>query len=321
MIISVTERGVFRRCKRQWDYSSLNRQALTPLMPPTALSFGGLIHKCHEEWLLHPDEPVQDVVMRVGAQGIRDIKERYKKVVGVEPDMVELGRYFEQVELALEMMNNYKERWGSSLPEGYTLLKPEQTLLIPIPDTEHQCVNPHEFNDTDCPECRGSGTARHYLEATLDALIQDEGGRLWVLERKTYANHPKLDVLQTNDQFLAYLWAIMQLDVGPVGGVFYDGMWKRKWEGKRTLDDLFMREPLLRSPEEINNFSSHVRNEALDMAQPDLRIYPNRAWTGCWDCQFQDLCLAEDREEDLSWIKARRYTTRDKHEWLEEAAD
>jgi hypothetical protein len=192
-------------------------------------------------------------------------------------------------------MNNYKTKWGSSLPDGYTLLQPEQTVVVPIPGTPH------------------------HLEGTFDALIQDAGGRLLIYERKTYGNRPRVDALQANDQFGAYLWILTELDLGPVGGLFYDGMWKRAWEGKRGLDDLFMREVLIRSPEEIANIGLHIRDEALDMAAPDLRIYPNRAWQGCWDCQFERLCSAQDRGEDVEYIKARNFVERDKHDWQEEA--
>lgn len=90
MIISVTERGTFRRCKQQWDYASFNRQGLTSVLPPTALSLGGLVHKCHEEWLLNPDEDLGELVVRVCAQGAAELKERYTKAVGVGPDEREM---------------------------------------------------------------------------------------------------------------------------------------------------------------------------------------------------------------------------------------
>lgn len=324
MIISVTERGQFRRCKRQWDYASFNRQGLTPIIPPTALSFGTLIHKCHEQWLLNPDEDVQKIVLRVGAEGLKALKERYKNIVGVEPEERELQNYFEQLELALEMMINYQKKWGSALPEGFELLQPEQTILMPIPHSEDICptcsgLSAQEGANRDCPECEGKGFIRHYLEGTLDGLLRDANGYLWVLEHKTYGNRPKIPVLQKNDQFLAYIWLLHQLDMGPVGGLLYDGMWKRRWEKDRTLDDLFMREPIIRTPEEIANFSTYVRDEAMDMAQLDLRIYPNRSWQGCWDCSFEELCSATDRGEDVDWIRARKYTLRERHEWQEEA--
>lgn len=225
----------------------------------------------------------------------------------------------------MEMMINYKAQWGSALPDGYELLQPEQTIIVPIPGTQHKCINEaHKFQvplmSEQCPDCGGSGTAFHHLEGTLDALMRDAGGRVWVLERKTFGNHPRESVLQQNDQFLAYLWLLSQIEVGEIGGVFYDGMWKRTLDGKRTLESLFTRLPLIRSPEEIKNFGVQVRDEALDMAQPDLRIYRNRAWTGCWDCQFDPLCAAEFREEDAAYIRERKYVSRTRHDWLEEAA-
>lgn len=328
MIISVTERGTFRRCKKQWDYSSFNRQALTALLPPTALSFGTLVHKCHEDWLLAPEKPVQDVVMNVIAQAQKDLIQRYKAKVGVGPEDKELSSFWEQAELCLDLMMSYERRWGSSLPEGFTLLQPEQTILVPIPGTEHPCQNSvHATSggfpilDETCPECKGTKIARHFLEGTLDALIRDEQEQVWVLERKTFNQHPKIDVLQSNDQFIAYIWILNQLSIGPVGGLYYDGMWKRKWEGKRELADLFLREPLIRGPEEIANFGVQLRDEALDMAQSDLRIYRNRAWSGCWDCQFDRLCTAEFRGEDAEYIRERHYIARQRNDWQNEAAD
>src|SRR5712672_2387263 len=108
MIISVTERGTFKRCRQQWDYSSFSRQHLTAKVPPTALSFGTLIHKTHDEWLLHPDEDVNDIVVKASVPALRELKDNYRKTVGVDADEREFASFYEQTELALNMANNYK---------------------------------------------------------------------------------------------------------------------------------------------------------------------------------------------------------------------
>lgn len=314
MIISVTERGTFKRCRLMWDYSSFSRQSLTSLRPPTALAFGTLVHKIHEEWLLNIDEPVADIVIRVAADTQREIEQQYIDRVGVGPDARELEAFLDQVALAHEMFSNYEERWGASLPEGMTLIKPEQTIALPIPGTEHPCKYVHATGDASCADCE-NGVSHHLLEGTLDALMQDDAGRLWILERKTYNSKPRVDNMQMNDQFLAYLWALTKLDMGEVGGIIYDGMWKR-FKEKRNLEDLFFRTPLIRSPEEIENFSVQLRDEALDMENP--RIYRNARWEGCWDCQFVKLCQAEFRGEDADYVKEQFFTLRTRSE-IEEA--
>lgn len=325
MIITVTERGGFKRCIKQWDYSSFNMQHITSLTPPTALSFGTLIHKCHEEWLLHPEQEVEEIVMQVAGRTLLDLKASYKKVVGVEPADEELISFRDQMVLALEMMGNYKAMWGASLPEGFTLVKPEQTIVVPIPGTEHKCPSCEglgteyvESGARACPECRGAGEVFHYLELTLDALMKDEGGRLWILERKTYDRKTPDEVMDTNDQFLGYLWGLSQITDEPIGGVFYDGMWKRDLSGKRTLEELFRRKALTRAQEELDTFEVELRREALMMARAAAdpeEIVRNRRWEGCYDCQFNKLCLAEMRGEDADYIRGRFYVQREGREW------
>src|SRR5437870_1535130 len=311
MIISVTERGTFKRCRKRWDYSSRSRQGLTSLAPPYALSFGTLVHEIHETWLEHPEAEPESVVAIAAVETAKTIAQTYIERVGVAPDSRELASFEEQVSLALDMFTNYKERWGASLPEGYTLMHAEQTLVLPIPG-DYPCARancgayPYAYiHEIGGPP--GHDWEPHQLEATLDALMADSSGRLWILERKTYNSKPRIDALQMNDQFIAYLWALRQLNMGPVGGILYDGMWKR-YKERRNLEDLFFRVPLIRSPEEIDNFEVQLRDEVLDMAN-DPRIYRNARWEGCWDCQFTGPCMAEFRGEDVEYAM-QRFTKR-----------
>lgn len=329
MIISVTERGSFKRCRQQWEYSSFNRQRLSAVSQPTALAFGTLVHKVHENWLESPAEDVQEIIMNVAADTLDVLQQNYIAAIGVPPDERELAGFGEQVELTQEVFANYQTRWGSSLPEGYTLMHAEQTIVIPIPGTEHQCTNVFHTTgnlpDVQCPECKGPWTSAqvipHYLEATLDGLMKDAGDRLWVLERKTYNQKPRIEALQSNDQFLAYLWVVQQLNIGPIGGVFYDGVWKRSRldnRGKeRDLDDLFFRTPLIRAPEELANFTTQLQYEVTDMAEAVAtgRIYRNRRWEGCWDCSYERLCSAEFRDEDADYVRRTQYTKRVGRDW------
>lgn len=325
MIVSVTERGTFKRCRQQWEYASRNRQGITPIQPASALALGTMVHKVHEAWLLEPDKDVEILVMEVAKTSRDELKEAYRKSVGAYPSDEEevMVQFFEQVMLVREMMTNYQAYWGASLPKGYTLVKPEQTVLVPIPGTAHACDAPvHQGSvlvpklTESCEQCNGTGTAYHYLEGTLDALIRNEQGLLWVLERKTYGQRPRLETLEENDQFLAYVWILTMLDIGPVGGILYDGMWKREATTKRGLDDLFIRHTLTRTQAELRNFEIELRREVEDMVNPN--IYRNFKWDGCWDCGFRPLCLAEYRGEDSEWIRNDRYTKRELVTWIEE---
>lgn len=336
MIISVTERGTFKRCTQKWMYESRNTQGLTPIMPPQALGFGTLVHKTLEEWTLRyaraqEDEEIdpQEILIEVAAQTIKEIKERYFKAVGAAATDAELDGVYENIDLANHIIENYAEYWGSPIPDGYELVAPEQTVLTPIPGTMHVCTNRshYDLNPPEvCPDCGKHGpevgAVYHFLEATLDVLVRNPAGLLFVVDHKTYGQRPKLETLETNDQFLAYMWTVSKLGLGDVGGFIYDGMWKRRREGKRTLDDLFTRHVITRAPQEFVAFERELAREANLMAmtfeRPDEFVTRNFQWQGCWDCTVKPLCLAEYRGEDAGWVRGSKFTTREGAEWLTE---
>lgn len=331
MIVSVTERGGFKRCRQQWDYTSRNRQALTPLRVPKALNIGTMVHAAGEAWLLNPDKEAGDLALTVINANIDKAKIQYHAVVGADPHPEEIEGLLDQGLMVHTMMRNYQAFYGTPLPEGYELVQTEQTMLIPIPGTEHLCTNAFHFHvELDagkCGECEGTAeirkTAMHYLEATLDAVVKDVYGDLWVYERKTYEKRPVMEWLQNNDQFRAYCWALTVTGLGPVRGVLYDGLWKRDVAPKRTLDQLFTRIPITYSNEELRSFQIELKREVIVMARAHAdpeEIFRNFRWEGCWDCSptIRTLCGMELRGEDSEWYKQNTFTTRDKAPWLTE---
>lgn len=327
MIVSVTERGTFKRCRQQWHYTSRNRQALTPLRVPKALNIGTMVHAAGEAWLLHPDKEAGDLALTVINENIDKAKIQYHAVVGADPHPEEIEGLLDQGLMVHTMLKNYQAFYGTPLPEGYELVQTEQTMLIPIPGTEHQCTQckplGEEEPSPDCFDCNGTGVGFHYLEATLDAVVKDVYGDLWVYERKTYEKRPVMEWLQNNDQFRAYCWALTVTGLGPVRGVLYDGLWKRDVAPKRTLDQLFTRIPITYSNEELRAFQIELKREVIVMARAHAdpeEIFRNFRWDGCWDCSptIRMLCGMEFRGEDSEWYKQNTFTTRDKAPWLQD---
>ena len=287
MTYSVTEREVYLRCRRLWDYSSLNRQRLTPFVTKKALSLGSLIHTSFATWLLNPTADPIALFKDSAISEVDKIKEIYSKQIGVEMSDMELAPLYEAVGLGIKMVENYADYWGSPLPKGFNLLAPEQEVIVPVTDTLS-------------------------LEGTLDGIIE-RNGVLYVLERKTYSYTPRKEVLQQNDQFLAYIWILHQMNAGAVGGLVYDGLWKRPEPPRgKTRDDLFMRHLIIRPPEELEEFSKHVVMQLSEMAN-NPNIYPNRRWEGCQiDCSYEKLCTAQSRNEDTDYIKRNSFVVKEK---------
>lgn len=301
MIVSATERGVFRRCRRQWDLSSMNRQGIEPVKVHPALALGRLVHESMAGWLDQDQamlsdstiayKPLAELFSDSATNELKRIMAAYREHVHVAMSESELEPFNALVELGYAMMKNYEEKYKTPVPEGFKLIATEQKVLIPIPQSTH------------------------YLECQFDGLIQHlESGRVFVLEHKTYERRPSDEHLQMNDQFLTYIWAANQLEFDgkkfPVSGIAYNGMWKRATPPRgRVFDDLFLRKLLIRPVDELNELAMNLRMELEDMANEPY-IYPNRSWMGCFDCQFERLCATMSRGEDVQYA-LQSYKKRD----------
>lgn len=294
MIISVTERGEYRRCRRRWNLGSSNRQGLTKIVPNTALGLGTLIHAALADWLIHPELNLRDVFLYRSKQQLDAVKSIFAKQVGRSITESELGNLWEAINLGSAMMENYQKHWNSPLPPGFELVAPEQRVRIPIPGCAHE------------------------LEGRLDAIIRHiESGKLYVLEHKTYSQRPEERTLRWNDQFMSYQWMLVQLGLGPVAGIAYDGLWKRaappkKVEGRDgIISDLFCRIKLHRSTQELLEFERMLRDEAIEMASGPS-IYMNRTWDGScnWGCEYNVLCFAMSSGDNIDYLQSTLYTTK-----------
>jgi len=252
------------------------------------LQLGTLIHAAHATWIEHPERDPAHLFAYYAQQDLARIRTQYHAQTGMNISEDELDATYENIKLGAAMMTNYKQHWKSPLDPEFIAIAPEQTVIVPIPYSPHQ------------------------IEATLDTLLQHRRtGQLFVHERKTYGQRPTPETLNTSDQFLGYLWVAQQLGIGQVGGIAYDGLWKRAVPPRgRTLDDLFLRLILTREPSELTRFEADLRAEAEEMANPNTYIYLNRRWEGCYDCGMSKLCLAETRDEDTDYVRKEYYTAR-----------
>lgn len=325
MKISVTDLQTYKRCRRMWKYSSsLNRNLTRIGMAPSALELGGLVHRALAAWILEPEESLPLLFMRESGRRKKEIEDKYEEVNGYKIHEDELDLYLDLMGLGLKMMTNYQEYHKTPIPDNMGFAAAEQEIEVPIPGTNHIC---EKCNGTgrlycsdgclcegkECDECNGKGITYHYLTATLDGLVRDNKVRLFVLEHKTY--HPSYAPselsLDMNQQFTRYAWVVSQLGLGPCAGILYDGMAKKEKPARgKELDSLFIRKPILKGPEELEQTGIDVRNEVMEIASGPA-IYPNVHWQGCGDCSFTDLCRMESRGEDPELYIKYNFTQRE----------
>jgi len=160
--------------------------------------------------------------------------------------------------------------------------------------------------------CPGIADTFREMLLTLDTGVRNgkhgfEDGTMTIDECLVLAD---LDGL-SNLEHVGRDMAVTNNGIGDVGGMLYDGLWKRDHPPKgRSMDDLFLRALLFRPQVELEEFERHLKAEVLDMAN-DPAIYINRQWMGCWDCAFEPLCTAQSRGEDVEYIKRTMYTQRE----------
>lgn len=358
---SVTEVESFKRCRRQWHYGSFNGMALTPIIQPKPyLDLGTMVHKTLAHWTAMPElgtvpgtnQPMtlRHVFIIIATAHRKEAIERYHSATGQEPSEEELQPLLDAITLGASMMENYQNYYKEPLPKHLKFCMPEQEIIIPIPGTEHACntciasfersaLYVYSFaalqqdekiewlrgKYPDCETCQGSAVEWHYLKMRLDGLAMDKRSNLYIVERKTFEQHPNLHLLEVSDQFIGYTWGTQklaeQMPVVPetgstprVIGLAYDGLWKRsgvptsgKYKGQ--FGSLFVRHIITPSQDEVDEYGEQLAETVMDMANSP-RIYKNRVWQGCWDCSFERLCRTQSQGGDMEYMLRTEFMSR-----------
>ena len=203
-----------------------------------------------------------------------------------------------------------------------------------------------------------------YYSMKFDRVVEDELGRLWIMDYKTVARFDT-NKLETDVQISAYSWGGELYYQRPVEGMVYLQLKKAlikepkklkkggisidkkqstnynlylealkfKYgcleesppENQETLEhfrmqeeelsDTFIRYDLVRRNKSAkNNQYKHVLAEGMDMLNKDLSIYPTPT-RECYNfCDFRPVCLAEEDGLDAKFILDNNYEQRQKEE-------
>jgi PD-(D/E)XK nuclease superfamily len=296
MIFSISEITTYMRCRRAWNYSSTNRMRLSKLIPGVALNLGTAVHAALDEWTFDPRVNPVEAYLRKLAYMLDEAVVLYaKNTGGGKPSDEELSPYYDAIKLGSAMMNNYVLFWKQPLPPGFSVIDPEQEVIVDVPGTPHK------------------------IKAKLDELIVDMHNQVFILERKTYAIRPLKGIIEYRPQFKCYMWAARKV-IGPqVVGMAYDGLWKRDHVPKgKKLEDLFTRMLIRYNNHEIAEFEAFLTYITTEMAS-DPMIYPHwiedsTSFLGCARCGFKTPCIAESRGEDTQYFERTQYYIRPERE-------
>jgi hypothetical protein len=280
-----------------------------------ALELGSLVHKALAEWILNPSRRLDEIFAQFANERMDEINELCIARTGRSATDEDQASIIDTFQTGIFMMKSYQEYHKHPIPKNFEWAAAEQSVQVSVPGTEHRCpacsvVTKPLING--CKMCGDTLIVRHWITGTLDGLLRSSKGELFILEHKTFSRHPDIHSLNMNDQFTAYMWIVRELFPDEViGGIAYDGMWKKKSIPKgKKLSDLFLRLPIRKTNSELDEFGAMLADELNEMGRKDLPIYTNRRWEGCGDCGFERLCTAMSKGDDADEVRERFYTIR-----------
>lgn len=198
--IRTSDRITFRRCRRRWAWGSHLRGNLGPKQNPAPLWMGTGFHfaleDCHgANTYGHPAEAYRAYKQATIRAARRDLSR-------LPGDIEELTT------LACGMLEYYWDEWLANRP--------------PLETYFHEGVAQTEVNfRVEVPWEKGHfGYDRVVYSGTIDRVVIDEHGMLWIVEYKTAKTIQTLHY-SNDSQISTYCWAAELLYGQPVAGVIY----------------------------------------------------------------------------------------------------
>lgn len=308
--VHTTDRTLFKRCRRKWDYQSPLRQHLEPRdTEAEALWFGTGYHFALEDF--HSVNRYGKPDAAFSAYIDATVAHRPENWRDLEVQATAMLDYY--VRGWLPRRDEYRTYWVAGAPQC------EVPFRIKIPGK------------------------RAYYVGTFDRIVQDAYGRLYVEDYKTVTRFDT-QKLPTDPQISAYAWAAQHFYGREFEGVLFTQFKKhsglspkRLQNGALSTDksqattfaafqaalqthsgngdyqkfidwlktqeteegDLAIRRDLVRRNQHaVVAQSEIILSESKDMLNRNLKLYPNPTRDCAWDCQFREVCIAQDSGYD-----------------------
>jgi hypothetical protein len=117
---------------------------------------------------------------------------------------------------------------------------------------------------------------------------------------------------QKSYDYKVYLTTVMENDPQGYNAGVYDEYLEYLLESGGTF---YKRHVINRNTEELVQAGLNLAMEALDMTDPNLRIYPNPGRFACGGCAFKEPCLGTNRGEDVLYTLESLFEKRTRLYW------
>ena len=196
LFIRTSERLLFRRCRRLWGWSSPFRMNLEVKYRPDYFWFGTGMHWALEDYHgynKYGSPAAAFWAYYLACKEARTLPETADELIIVGIGMME---YYSEIWLGARERDPLNTFWVNGQP----MCELRFEIPLPIGDSQGNQI---------------------FYRGTLDGVIEDEHGRLWVKEYKS-AKAFRIYHFDTDDQITAYVWALQSIFPDrEVAGVVY----------------------------------------------------------------------------------------------------
>jgi len=342
LYFSATEMQDFMRCRRMWKYVSPVMHSLVRRgAPKTELWTGTAVHEALAAQALGLDP--REELDRWVAEEERRIAHDYLQMVGAPMGPEELATLRDTGTFAKQLVKQYFERYSWDNPiRPFEYIAPEISFRIPLP-TPPSWKGPRLWlvGTFDGLALEPDVQAVWLIEHKTYSQKPDIGTLQTDHQLRTYAvaaqvlfgipiagalydginkKLPKVPRLLQNGKALSkalsefsttvsvYTQAILDHGFDPAD--YVDVLEKIAMIEQAEQSPFHTRHKLHFSQADLGRWLDDLTDIAMDMAEAAIgqgRIYPHFAWMGCWDCSVNDLCRAEQFDEDLSYVMNASY--------------
>jgi hypothetical protein len=330
-VVSTSDRILFKRCRRKWDFSSKNRQSLQPVDAVVSgpLWLGTGFHFALEDYygFKHFKKPSDALIAYATSHHRTELPDDAK----------------ETLQLGVDMLDYYHDHWlpqhGEKFETHYVDGRPQVEVNIRIP--------------LDIPPPPGYSHVEYSV--TLDRVAIDEYGRIIVVDYKTAKQKYSEGRLELDPQVSSYIWAATLIYGTAIEGACWMQFIKAVPDEPRVLNDgtlsldkrqyttaaiykaacikyygkvpsryveiinhfasleepdsdrFIRRETIYRNEVFAQNEERKIFSEIDDMVDPALSLYPNPTSDCTWDCNYRAPCLAMDDGSDYSYMLQTEY--------------
>lgn len=325
-VIRPSDRASFKRCRRQWDLSSPQRRGYEPVAPAAASSpdvAQALIDALDVYYFPGMWTWDRSVVRPLVLQGFqRSLEEQHARQAQHEPAAVSSREALEAlVERGSETLQRYFEWTGDA--DSFEPLQVGGEFDAAVPDPQEP--------QHDLP---GPGGEPVRYRGRVDVLALDHDGRYWLVHhRLADGGWAELDDLLIDDDVVTACWAWEHcfLDV-EIAGTIHNELRTRPLSGdapeagdeeglisagewrlvhQRGDNHRFRRTVIPRSRDEIRTAGIRLGQEAADMLDPSLRVYPAPRPETCATCEFRAPCVAMNDGSDVEAVLQGGFRQRD----------